>query len=85
MKLNPCPYCSGKAELKSKRTHRQLAQGARLGGHIQERYIRCSKCHARTQAFGKVDNCINAWQAGAIYPSANASAGTSPIALRNSR
>lgn len=72
MNLKPCPYCGGNAEFKSKRTHHRLTLGAKTGGHLQERYIRCSKCHAKTQAFGKIDNCVNAWQSGAVYPSANA-------------
>ena len=67
-KLNPCPYCGGKAEYKSRRTHRGISIGGRQNAdNLQERFIRCASCHARTQAFGKIDNCINMWQSGRIY------------------
>lgn len=61
--LNHCPYCGGIAQYIAK-----IAGNYIMGGKRSERYIRCSKCHARTQAFGKIDNCIATWQAGRIYP-----------------
>lgn len=60
--LKPCPHCGGKGEFKSKRTHKKITAGT-----LQERYVRCSKCHARTQAFGKIDNVINQWNLGHVY------------------
>ena len=61
--LRRCPYCGGIAQAVSK-----IAGNWIMGGKRSERYIRCEKCHARTQAFGKFDNCINTWQVGAIFP-----------------
>ena len=61
--LKPCPICGGIGKYKSKRTHRKLG----TSGNIQERYIRCENCGARTYSFGKIDNVINAWQLGQVY------------------
>ena len=61
--LKRCPFCGGTAQAVNK-----IAGNWIMGSERSERYIRCSKCHARTQAFGKFDNCTNAWQAGVIYP-----------------
>lgn len=65
--LNPCPYCGGKAEYKHKQKKGHITLGANLQASREERYIRCSKCHARTQAYGKIDNIINAWNLGRVY------------------
>lgn len=62
--LKPCPYCGGKAEYKSVKTKKRITAGT-----LQERYIRCSKCHTRTQAYGKIDNVVNAWNSGRVYVS----------------
>lgn len=29
--------------------------------------FKCENCGARTHAFGKIDNVINAWQLGQVY------------------
>lgn len=65
--LKPCPYCGGKPEYKHKTKKLKLTIGASIKAKTEERYIRCSKCHARTQAHGKISNIENAWNAGAIY------------------
>ncbi len=61
--LRKCPYCGGNAQAVNK-----IAGNWIMGGKRRECFIRCEKCHARTQAFGKIANCINSWEAGAIYP-----------------
>ena len=67
LNLKPCPYCGGKPEYKTKKKKFRVTIGASGIGQTQERFIRCSKCHARTQAYGKIDNVINAWEAWLIY------------------
>ncbi|MBR1436937.1 MAG: Lar family restriction alleviation protein [Synergistaceae bacterium] len=61
--LKPCPYCGGQAEYIIKRAKRITT------GVLRERFIRCSKCHARTQAYGKLDIIVTAWEMGRIYTS----------------
>ena len=72
--LKNCPYCGGKPEYKHKKKKFQLTIGMKRSGETEERYIRCLKCHARTPAYGKLINVINAWQYGVIYE-ANRQAG----------
>ena len=66
--LKPCPYCGGKAKLKTKRKNYSLNIGANKAHAVSERFIRCETCHARTQARGKIVNLVNAWNMGIVYP-----------------
>lgn len=66
--LRPCPICGGHGRMKKARRHYNLTLGYHERISTTERYIRCDKCHARTQARGKILNLIDAWNRGIIYP-----------------
>ena len=70
--LRPCPFCGGRGRLKEKRTNDNIKIGhsfsLRSTHFARVRYIRCEKCHARTQARGKIINIIEDWNNGNIYP-----------------
>ncbi|MBR0233772.1 MAG: Lar family restriction alleviation protein [Synergistaceae bacterium] len=70
--LKPCPYCGGKAEYKHKQKRGHITLGASFHATRESRYIRCSRCHARTQDFGKLINIINAWNLGIVYKNGSA-------------
>ena len=65
--LKPCPYCGGRAEYIDKKRKGHLTIGNSKKNSKSERYIRCEKCHARTQSRGKIDNVINDWNFRYIY------------------
>ena len=71
VELKPCPICGGKAELKNKKVKGfstlNKYVGRRYGVTEATSYVRCLKCHARTQRLPQVDNAINAWNEGIIY------------------
>ena len=66
VELKPCPICGGKAELKQKKK----AGHVRLGATCEVsrmRYIRCSICHAKTEAQKNIDDAILMWNLREIY------------------
>lgn len=67
VELKPCPFCGGKPEFKHKKRKVVLTFGNKSGYPTEERYIRCSKCHARTRSVGKIDNAVNLWNLGNVY------------------
>lgn len=66
--LTPCPLCGGKGEYKHKKRKGHITLGVSMKASKEERYIRCSNCHARTISHGKIDNVINDWVLGLVYP-----------------
>ena len=67
--LKPCPYCGGKAELKHKREKNFSLpiKKENFVGHLENSYIRCSKCHARTRLEKNIDSLARLWNRGNIY------------------
>ena len=64
--LCPCQYCGGNGEV---RMTRKIPRISRAGiEHGRSYFIRCEKCHARTQAMRDIDNAIAIWKAGNYYP-----------------
>lgn len=64
--LPPCKFCGGKGELhKTRKTPRISHMGIENGYSF---YIRCEKCHSRTQAFRDIPNAIQVWTLGHYYP-----------------
>lgn len=57
--LKPCPFCGGKAKLK---THQFMGTGT--AGY----YLKCTKCNARTTIYGTRESLMNCWNRGFIFP-----------------
>ena len=69
VELKPCPICDGKAELKHKREKNFSLpiKKENFVGHLENSYIRCSKCHARTRLEKNIDSLARLWNRGNIY------------------
>lgn len=61
--LRVCRFCGGKPELR-KEARFFIASSMKIRG--VKFYIRCEKCHARTQADKRITSVINAWSIGAV-------------------
>ena len=51
--LKPCPYCGGKAELKTKHRKIYSVVSKYLKGTTQNFYVKCSKCNVKFLHFLK--------------------------------
>lgn len=69
VELKPCPICGGKAEYKHKKEKNFSVPGIGQGliSKLENFYLRCSKCHARTKAWKSIDDAILMWNLGEIY------------------
>ena len=67
--LKECPYCGGKAEFKRKKEKHTFLKGStsKIIAALNDFYVRCSKCHVRTQAYNDKEKSLNAWNAGLAY------------------
>ena len=64
--LSSCQFCGGNPELRKTRKNPRISHvGIETGRSF---YIRCEKCHAKTQAMRDIDNAIAIWEAGNYYP-----------------
>ena len=51
--LRPCPFCGGHPSLRPKN----------ISDNIDEFYIKCTKCHAKSQRSMLLFNVVDAWNA----------------------
>ena len=66
--LNDCPICGGKPQLKQKMPKgKHVTCGNTELRLKRQAYIRCSKCHIRTESFAQNDTLITAWNRGYLY------------------
>ena len=67
--LKPCPYCGGKAEYKHKKEKNFSVPGMGQGliGKLEKFYLRCSKCHAKTETQKNVNDAVFMWNLGEIH------------------
>ena len=55
IKIEPCPFCKGVAELKSNRLECVFLDPERCNEHVMKAYVECTQCHAR----GSLKECIS--------------------------
>ena len=59
--LKPCPYCGGKAELKTKHRKIYSVVSKYLKGTTQNFYVKCSKCNVKTKKFFTFSEAAAEW------------------------
>ena len=67
--LKPCPYCGGKGKLKTNRANFSFNIGGHKSYPASGCFIRCEKCHARTELKAQIGDVVNHWNLGLVYPS----------------
>ncbi len=64
---NTCPYCGGKAELRTKKIKKFISRKELQGQRIALYYLRCKTCRAKTNLFHDIAIAFHEWNLGHIY------------------